>query len=79
MNMFAMFDEIPAMTLQDIKETKRNRRANGRTHGRTKCKQYTLHKQSLRGYNNRNGFVPVTIEMKPMCIKEIQDKNDLLC
>ena len=31
MNMFARFDEIPAMTLQDIKETKRY----GRTHGRT--------------------------------------------
>ena len=31
MNMFARFDENPAMTLQDIKETKRY----GRTHGRT--------------------------------------------
>ena len=31
MNMFAMFDENPAMTLQDIKETKRY----GRTHART--------------------------------------------
>ena len=29
MNMFAKFDEIPAMTLQNIKETKRY----GRTHG----------------------------------------------
>ena len=29
MNMFARFDENPAMTLQDIKETKRY----GRTHG----------------------------------------------
>ena len=29
--MFARFDENPAMTLQDIKETKRY----GRTHGRT--------------------------------------------
>ena len=29
--MFARFDEIPAMTLQDIKETKRY----GRTHART--------------------------------------------
>ena len=27
MNMFAGFDEIPAMTLQDIKETKRMRRS----------------------------------------------------
>ena len=31
MNMYARFDENPAMTLQDIKETKRY----GRTHGRT--------------------------------------------
>ena len=30
MNMFARFDEKPAMTLQDIKETKCNRRTFGR-------------------------------------------------
>ena len=35
MNMFARFDENPAMTLQDIKETKRYGRTEGRTHGRT--------------------------------------------
>ena len=28
--MFAKFDEIPAMTLQDIKETKRYRRTDGK-------------------------------------------------
>ena len=33
MNMFARFDENPAMTLQDIKETKRY----GRTHRRTEA------------------------------------------
>ena len=37
--MFAKFDENPAMTLQDIKKTKRygrtDRRTDGRTHGRT--------------------------------------------
>ena len=32
MNMFARFNENPAMILQDIKETKR---ADGRTHART--------------------------------------------
>ena len=32
--MFARFDENPAMTLQDIKETKRYRRTHRRTHGR---------------------------------------------
>ena len=33
--MFARFNENPAMTLQDIKETKRYRRMHGRTHART--------------------------------------------
>ena len=31
MNMFARLDENPAMTLQDIKETKCDRRMDGRT------------------------------------------------
>ena len=35
MNMFARFDENPAMTLQDIKETKRYGRTHTRTHART--------------------------------------------
>ena len=35
MNMFARFDENTAMTLQDIKETKRYGRTQGRTHART--------------------------------------------
>ena len=35
MNMFARFNENPAMTLQDIKETKRYGRTDGRTHGRS--------------------------------------------
>ena len=34
MNMFARFDENPAMNLQDIKETKRYGRMDGRTDGR---------------------------------------------
>ena len=33
MNMFARFNENPAMTLQDIKETKRNGRTDGGTDG----------------------------------------------
>ena len=33
MNVFARFDENPAMTLEDIKETKRYGRTHGRTHG----------------------------------------------
>ena len=35
MNMFARFDENPAMTLRVIKETKRYGRTHGRTDGRT--------------------------------------------
>ena len=35
MNMFARFDENPAMTLQDIKKTKLYGRTDGRTHART--------------------------------------------
>ena len=42
MNMFARFDENPAMTLQVIKETKRYGRTDGRTdgrmHGRTEAR-----------------------------------------
>ena len=39
--MFAKFDEIPAMTLQDIKETKRYRRADAHTDGRENSKPST--------------------------------------
>ena len=35
MNMFARFDENPAMTLQDIKKTKSYGCTHGRTHGWT--------------------------------------------
>ena len=35
MNMFARFDENPAMTLQDIKETKRYGRTHAHTDART--------------------------------------------
>ena len=34
MNMFARFDKNPAMTLQNIKKTKRYGRTGARTHGR---------------------------------------------
>ena len=35
MNQYARFDEIPSMTLKDIKETKRYGRTDGRTDGWT--------------------------------------------
>ena len=46
MNMFARFDENPAMTLQDIMETKHYRRTHGRTDN---VKKYTHHKQGGGG------------------------------
>ena len=36
-----MFDENPAMTLQDIKETKRYGQTDGRTHARTHARTHT--------------------------------------
>ena len=52
MNMFARFDENPAMTLQDIKETKRYGRTHARTDARTDGQRENSiphHKQSLWG------------------------------
>ena len=45
MNMFARFDENPAMTLRVINVT--DGRTDARTDGRTTWKQYTPYKQSL--------------------------------
>ena len=47
MNMFARFDEIPAMTLQDIKETKRYGRTDVRTHARTHARTYGQRENSI--------------------------------
>ena len=47
MNMFARFDENPAMTLEDIKETKRY----GRTHGQRENSIPTTNKV-CGGYKN---------------------------
>ena len=47
MNKYARFDEIPSLTLKDIKETKRHGRTDGRTDGRENS--IPSHKHSLRG------------------------------
>ena len=58
MNMFARFDENPAMTLWVIKETKRYGRTDGQTHGRTDARTdnvktvYPLQTKFAGGYNN---------------------------
>ena len=52
MNIFAKFDENPAITLQVIKKTKRYGRTDARTDGRTDGQRENSiphHKQSLRG------------------------------
>ena len=51
MNMFARFDENPAMTLQDIKETKRYGRTDRRTHGQRENSIPTTNKV-CGGYND---------------------------
>ena len=59
MNVFAKFDDIQSMILQDIKETKRYGhtvgrsfvRTDGRTDGQRK-NSIPSHKYSLRGYKN---------------------------
>ena len=63
MNMFARFNENPAMTLQDIKETKPYGPTHGRTEGRTDNMKtgggggYNYHTRPLADRNTllRNG------------------------
>ena len=59
MNMFARFDENPAMTLRVIKETKRYGRTNGRTHGRTDNVKtvYPLQTKFAGGIKNQSGIL----------------------
>ena len=61
MNMFARFDENPAMTLRVIKETKRYGRTDGRTDGQREnslpptnkvCGGYKLQTKFAGGINN---------------------------
>ena len=63
MNMFARFDENPAMTLRVIKETKRYGRTDGRTDARTDGRTHGQRENSIPptnkvcgGYNNAPGF-----------------------
>ena len=63
MNMFARFDENPAMTLQDIKETKHYGRTDAHTHAHTHARTYGQrensiphHKQSLWGVKVCGGY-----------------------
>ena len=60
MNMFARFDENPAMTLQDIKETKRYGRTDGRRDAHTYGQRENSvphHKQFFVGGGGGGGWV----------------------
>ena len=63
MNMFARFDENPAMTIQDIKDTKRygqtDTRTDARTHGQRENSIPNTNKV-CGGYNNSNFFKMIT-------------------
>ena len=60
MNKFARFDENPAMTLQDIKETKCYGRKQGGTHGRTDVKTvYPPQTKIAGGIKRRKGSLPI--------------------
>ena len=61
MNMFARFDENPAMTPQDIKETKRY----GRTHGHRENSIPTTNKVCEGGYKKFAGGGGGSIKTKP--------------
>ena len=60
MNVFAKFDEIPSMILQDIKETKRYGHTDGRSFvWSDNVKQYTLPQTKFAGgiisnFRNKN-------------------------
>ena len=58
MNMFAKFDENPAMTLQVIKETKRYGRTDGQTDGRTDAR--TDGRTDARTDGQRENSIPPT-------------------
>ena len=78
MSMFARFDENLAMTLQDIKETKRYGRTDGRTDTRTDNLKTVYPPQTKfagggGGYNNAHGMIKETLE-KNVCF-QVDDIN----
>ena len=58
MNMFARFDENPAMTLQDNKETKRYGRTDGWTDTHTDARAH-IHTHA-RTHGQRENSIPTT-------------------
>ena len=65
MNMFARFDENPAMTLRVIKETKRYGRTDAHTDGRTDVKTvYPLQTKFAGGIKINYGTLIVVLWLK---------------
>ena len=54
MNMFARFDENPAMTLQDIKKTKRYGRTDACTHGQ---REYIYSEEANNSVHNTGQYI----------------------
>ena len=67
--MFALFDENPAMTLQDIKETKRYGQTDRQTHGQHENSKHTTNKV-CRGINyiNMMNLAKATPELAVSCL-----------
>ena len=63
MNMFARFDENPAMTLRVIKETKRYGRTDGRTDTRTHGRTHGQRENSIPPTNKVCGGYKKKIEI----------------
>ena len=72
MNMFARFNENPAMTLQDIKETKRYGRTDGRTDARTDGRT------DGRTHGQRENSIPPTNKVCGGYNKEVLSMRSLL-
>ena len=76
MNMFARFDENPAMTLRVIKETKRYGRTDGWTHGRTDGRTHGQRENSIPPTNKVCGGYKtkfaggITIELRQHSLAE---------
>ena len=66
--MFARFDENPAMTLQDIEETKRYGRMHGRTDKQRENSIPTTNKV-CGGYNNIHELCHVHVEKSVLLMR----------
>ena len=74
--MFAKFDEIPSMILQDIKETKHYGHTFGRSVGWSKDNVKTVYPPTNKvcgGYNN-DGPMSLTLHTRFKCLSGLEQK-----